>query len=94
MKVIKEQILVPFDVDGTLISYDIEGVPEDELITVGFKKEFQIKVLPIKKHIDKLKSHKASGHLVLVWSGSGWRWAEHIIKRLKLSKLHGSKRGL
>lgn len=86
MKTIENDIIVPFDVDGTLLDYNIEGVPESELIDIGMNPEFVIKVRPLKEHVQRVKNHKASNHFIIVWSGSGHGWAEHVVKTLGLEK--------
>lgn len=86
MKVIKNPIIVPFDVDATLVSYDVEGYDKRDLIKVGLSKKNQIWVKPIDVHVQRVKNHKASGHLIIVWSGSGYEWAQHIVEKLGLTQ--------
>lgn len=80
----KNSVVVMFDIDATMISYNIKNTDPSKLITVGLNKNHKIQVEPIEEHIQRLKNHKASNHFVGVWSGSGWKWAYHILEKLNL----------
>jgi len=81
-----KKLPVPFDCDFTLIEYDIEQKPKEDLIQVGLIPGKEIYVYPIKKHIQVLKNMKASNFFIIVWSGSGREWAEHLVKKLQLNE--------
>lgn len=79
MDVIKSNMVVCFDVDDTLVSYE----KETKFIING---EFSVGVTPIDENIQALKRHKAWGHYVVVWSRSGHQWAKAVVKTLNLEK--------
>lgn len=41
---------------------------------------------PHKQHINLLKRYKSEGFTILVWSAGGYRWAETVVKTLKLEE--------
>ena len=100
MIVIPGNTIVYFDVDDTLVMWDppkdkleaegIDVICPAGLICVDGNLEqapgFKAKLLPHKKHIEKLKKHKMRGHTVVVWSAGGYDWAEAAIKVLQLEK--------
>lgn len=86
MKIINNDLIVPCDVDLTLIDYNIKDKIFSELVKVGLIKGKEIWVYPIKDHIETIKNMKASGAYILVWSGTGHAWAAHIVKKLGLEK--------
>ena len=74
-----------FDVDDTLVFWQTpKGYEKEE---VKFKCNGVIsKRVPNKHNIELLKKMYESGHIVVVWSKSGVRWAEAVVKSLKLTK--------
>jgi hypothetical protein len=81
MKVISNDNIVAFDVDDTLVFWDI---PADRL---GDAIEFdsfgqKVLLLPHLKHVEMMRRFKARGHFVIVWSQGGYEWAEEVIKKL------------
>lgn len=76
---------VVIDVDDTLIrDMNIDEVRElDDVYTMNYYGVETIKV-PIQNHIDLLKSYKARGYEVTVWSANGWEWASEVVTKLKL----------
>jgi hypothetical protein len=43
-------------------------------------------LLPHKKHIRQLKTHKSRGSIIVVWSAAGSEWAEAVVKGLHLEQ--------
>lgn len=76
-----------FDVDGTLILYDVD----EGNITHAFEIEELngnvTRVVPHRKHIATLLAHKAKGFPVVVWSQQGSEWCSRVVKALGLTEL-------
>lgn len=77
-----------FDVDETLLIYDI---PPDRCheafdLNIEGRQLFRATVIPHHEHIERLKLHKAWGNGVVVWSRSGYEWAEAAVKALGLEQ--------
>lgn len=72
-----------FDVDDTLVMWEIpEGFQED-LVTVVCRDYAEL-LAPNKHNIKLLKKMAARGHSVIVWSAGGADWAEAVVKALEL----------
>lgn len=83
MKVIETNNMVCFDVDDTLVMWDIPESHEHEAITFD-SFGYPTRVLPHLKHIELLKQFKVRGHYVVVWSQGGWEWAKAVVEKLGL----------
>lgn len=81
MVIRKSELPVVIDVDETLI----KDPKSDNDLTLSFDYYgvFTTKV-PIQRHIDLLKSYKARGYEVTVWSANGYQWAEEVVRVLRL----------
>lgn len=77
MKSIDDDLVVCFDVDDTLIAYKGKdlGVKHGKFIQ---------HVTPIQINIEALKRHKCYGQTVIVWSRSGHKWAEAVVRALRI----------
>ena len=74
-----------FDVDDTLIHWKWNADRDHEKIYIGIEGSLlQGEVVPHHVHIERLKQHKIVGNAVIVWSRSGWDWANAVVKALKL----------
>ena len=84
--ILKYDNVAYFDVDDTLILYKFPDHQLDEAITISIadRELMTATVIPHKDHIERLKLHKAWGNGVVVWSRSGWEWADAVIKALEL----------
>lgn len=87
MNIIKSNLVTFFDVDDTLIFW----TPSFELNRPYQKIVFNFNGLEIEKyiiseHVEELKRQKESGSYIIVWSASGYQWAEAIVKALKIEK--------
>lgn len=82
-----EEPIVFCDVDDTLVSW--KTYPKRGLNSIEFEDPFTQEVLylhAIPNHIEAIKAHKLRGHTVVVWSAGGAKWAEEVVKKLKLEK--------
>lgn len=91
----KESQHVFFDVDDTLVMWNYsEDTPIEELIEILVDKEsrpdiyknMSLYLKPHDKHCEHLIKYKLKGHTVVVWSAGGAKWAEAVVKALKLEK--------
>ncbi len=76
----------PFDVDGTLITKFTYHRVDDKQLELDY---YGIKVYakPLIGQINFMKSLKARGYGIVVWSANGAPWADEVVKKLELSKL-------
>lgn len=84
MKVIETTKLTAFDVDETLI-ISVPRVQEAQMDPDCFLYNGTW-WRPHFRHIHQLKSHKARGHTIFVWSAGGCSWAQKVVKHLKLEE--------
>jgi len=77
MKCIENDKVVFFDVDDTLI---IWTTPLDE------KSENAPQYRVSHKHVNELKRQSTRGYHVVVWSGSGYKWANEIVTKLGIEE--------
>lgn len=77
-----------FDVDDTLVSWDMPGYGDgDSSRAVAFTDPSSGAtwlLTPIEKTIEALKQCKLAGSTIVVWSAGGWDWAQEVVKTLGL----------
>lgn len=74
-----------FDVDNTLIMYDIPPERSNEAIEISIRHGLPaIRVIPHEVHCELVRHHRAWGNGVVVWSRSGVEWASAVVKALGL----------
>ena len=86
MYVLPEGKVAYFDVDDTLVKWyetNNDGTIDRVAIHIG---NFISYKEPIKEHIDELILQAKSGTRIVVWSASGVKWAEAVVKALKLEE--------
>lgn len=71
-----------FDVDDTLVLWN--KAPPEVCVKFDHPEGWTEYLLPHKKHILYLKTQKAKGKTIVVWSQGGSDWAETIVKTLQL----------
>ena len=74
-----------YDIDNTLVLWTKYRTKKSIQIRDPYGNAL-CRLLPHEGHIRLLKRHSAQGILVFVWSRGGVRWAEKIVKILKLTK--------
>jgi FMN phosphatase YigB (HAD superfamily) len=78
-----------FDVDNTLIMWD-KDFDDTQVPTVTFTDPYNPKRVwqfPIHvSHVELLKIISERGDTVVVWSSAGQKWAQAVVKALKLDK--------
>lgn len=81
--------VIMFDTDDTLVAWDNEKYPKEDLIEINCGGIISHR-MPNKHNIELLKKMYKSGHIVVVWSGSGVRWCTAVIEALGLTRfVHG-----
>lgn len=86
MKVVKNELVFPVDVDDTLIIYDgPNAVLKDGLVTCPYLGT-EVKFRKHEPHIQLLKEKKIRGHFIIVWSAGGHDWAKAVIEALDISE--------
>lgn len=86
MHVIEDENVVCFDVDDTLVLWHAECYTSDKIqILCPYGGDYNL-LKPHKAHIDLLKKYKGRGLKVVVWSAGGYKWAEAVVKALKLEE--------
>lgn len=86
MIVIKNEWIIHFDVDDTLVMLG-DKIYEPGDGKIRFEDPHDSTVLYLKphsRHIKLLKDFKSRGFHITVWSGGGHDWAETVIKTLEL----------
>lgn len=87
MKVIKNELMVFFDVDDTLVLW----VDDHHMLKPGRVKiinpyDNSTVYLDVhKKHTELIKHYKGRNYTVVVWSAGGYRWANTVIETLGLT---------
>ena len=87
MKIIENEQIIKIDVDDTLIVWGNKcnkKFKSIKMIDPYSKKTIRFKAHA--GHIKVLKDRKARGAYIVVWSSGGYRWAEAIVKALKLTR--------
>lgn len=80
MNVIQSDRVAFFDCDDTLILWN---EVDKDLPTVSINdRKFQVHT----KHVQKIKDYHTMDFYVIVWSNSGHKWAETVIKALGLEE--------
>lgn len=86
MKIIESEQLVFCDVDDTLVMWGKAKKGEKVIVVTNPYGKEQNYVRPHVGHIRILKDRKARGAHIVVWSAGGHKWAEAVIKALKLEQ--------
>lgn len=83
-KILPDRETIYFDVDDTLVVWDVWQGREDECLTFEKWKYNSNNVVPHYEHIAKLKQHKEEGDVIVVWTQGGSEWGEAVVKALNL----------
>lgn len=86
MIVIKNESTIFVDCDDTLIMWGKKyNKPHKGAIEIRDPYDDSLNYLkPHMKHINLLKKYKGRGNSIVCWSAGGFKWAEAVIKALKL----------
>lgn len=89
MKVIKSELIRPFDIDKCMIREEGKGTTHNGIyvsVKDPLDSERYVTVLVNKAMVRIMKEEKQRGGYILVWSRSGWEWAQNVIQALKLEE--------
>lgn len=84
MKTIRNENVVPFDVDDTLVMRENPG-DRTPIKVIDPADGVTREVYPHSFHIEQLIKQKGRGFVIIVWSQAGFGWAENVISALGLS---------
>lgn len=73
--------VISFDVDETLIMQEYSGLRRGQWVRIGSE---GVSYQKNQNNIDELVLAKNRGATIVVWSGSGWQWAEKVVKALNI----------
>lgn len=84
MKIITNEQLVMVDCDDTLVMWQ-DCNPEFKPVDIIDPYDGKTVTLKIHAgHLKVLKDRKKRGSFIVVWSAGGYRWAEAVVKALKI----------
>ena len=87
MRVIKNERIIPTDIDETLIMHDITNASNDALIVEiidPYAPNTRIQMRVNEPMVKILKDEKVRGSYIIAWSKAGYQWAEAVIRALGL----------
>jgi hydroxymethylpyrimidine pyrophosphatase-like HAD family hydrolase len=86
MRVIENESVVFFDVDGTLALKFDNSTPEDTIrVFDPYSKEFVKRTVHV-PHKKLVQNYIERGFKVYIWSKNGYRWAVEVLKALGLDE--------
>lgn len=83
MNVIKSERVVMCDVDDTLVLWDLSAHPDAERVIVTCF-GYETILVPHEKNIKLLRKFAKLGYTIVVWSATGWEWANEVVRTLKI----------
>jgi len=83
---IPDKPIVYCDVDDTLVMWEYDTKLQNKALELipGTTAHPPVCGLPNEGNIEKLKTFKARGHTVVVWSQGGSEWAKKVVELLEL----------
>jgi hypothetical protein len=84
MRVIENEQLAMIDCDDTLIMWGSKNKKHPFVTIIDPYDGKKAKVRKHLGHIKVLKDRKVRGAFIVVWSAGGYKWAEAVVKALKL----------
>lgn len=82
---LKSDRITVVDCDDTLAMWNLSDHPKEDQITIEHVNG-PVQVVPNKKNINTLIKFWKLGYTIIVWSGSGYAWAEAVVKSFQLEK--------
>ncbi len=86
MNVIKSDRTVMVDCDDTLVLWDISNYPGGPHVSVDCYGHVSY-LVPHEKNLKLLRKFAKLGYRIVVWSASGYEWAESVVNTLHISDI-------
>ena len=86
MKILESEQIVCVDCDDSLILWKKAGKGDKVISFNDPYDSSQHYVVVHEPHVKILKDRKARGAVIIVWSQSGYKWAEAIVRALKIEQ--------
>lgn len=77
--------IVWVDVDDTLVCWNLSSFPKEDQITVNHVNG-PVQLVPHRYNINTIRKFWKLGYTLVVHSGSGYSWAEAVVKALNLEE--------
>lgn len=77
---------VGIDIDDTLILWNVEGHPEQDIIEIE-RNGVIMKAVPHFRHIQFIRNLYVQGYYIVGWSAAGKDWVDKVLKLLKIEDL-------
>lgn len=88
MNHIDHDFIAAFDVDGTLIKVPPPDCDVNDIFTVTDPNTGTVKIrVKHQPNIELMKSYKARGFFIVVWSHGGSKWAKAVVEKLGLTDI-------
>ncbi len=85
MQTLESHKVISVDVDDTLILWDLSAYPDMPRIEVDYA-GYKSTLIPHQKNINLLIKLAKLGYEIVVWSATGYDWAELIVAELNLGE--------
>lgn len=79
MKILPTDHVVPFDVDNTLVMWEVGLLGPDIEINGA-------KLRTNRRNVERIKEMHVKGQYVIVWSAAGYDWAAKVVNALELTQ--------
>lgn len=90
MNDIESDFIAAFDIDGTLIRVPNDKDKPDDIIAITDPYTGTVKTRVIHMpNVELMKSYKARGFYIVVWSHAGRKWARAVVDKLGLDSIVG-----
>ena len=85
---IESDLIAAFDVDNTLITAPRDNTYPDDILGITDPYTGTVKIrIPYTPNIELMKSYKARGFYIIVWSHAGGKWGEAVVNALNLTDI-------
>lgn len=89
MKVIRNERVIPIDVDDTLVMHSFNEALVDKLEIIQIYDPIENGFITVRKNLPMirlLKEEHSRGAHILVWSRGGFEWADSVVTALRITE--------